>query len=99
MKININAVHFKTDKKLDDFISDKVTKLYQYFDGVIGSDVTLRLDSKDKVKDKIVEIRVLIPGNDLYAKKESKSFEDATTLAVEALRKQLTKYKDKVRGL
>ncbi|MHC1707918.1 MAG: ribosome-associated translation inhibitor RaiA [Bacteroidales bacterium] len=99
MKININAVHFKTDKKLDDYINDKVTKLHQYFEGVIGSDVTLRLDSKDKVKDKIVEIRVIIPGNDLYAKKESKSFEDATTLAVEAVRKQLTKYKDKLKGL
>lgn len=99
MKININAVHFKTDKRLDDFISDKVVKLHQYFEGVIGSDVTLRLDSNDKVKDKIVEIRVIIPGNDLYAKKESKSFEDATTSAVEALRKQLTKYKEKIKGL
>ncbi len=99
MKININAVHFRTDKKLDDYISDKVTKLHQYFEGVIGSEVTLRLDSNDKVKDKIVEIRVMIPGNDLYAKKESKSFEEATTQAVEALKKQLTKYKDKIRGI
>ncbi len=99
MKININAVRFKTDKKLDDFISDKVGKLYQYFDGVIGSEITLRLDSNEKVKDKIVEIRVMIPGNDLYAKKESKSFEEATTQAVEAVKKQLTKYKEKVRGL
>ena len=99
MKININAVHFKTDKGLDDYISDKVSKLHQYFEGVIGSDVTLRLDSNDKVKDKIVEIRIMIPGNDLYAKKESKSFEDATMQAVEAVKKQLTKYKEKVKGL
>ena len=99
MKININAVHFKTDKSLDDYISDKVTKLHQYFEGVIAIDITLKLDSKDKIKDKIVEIRVMIPGNDLYAKKESKSFEDATLLAVEAVKKQLTKYKEKVKGL
>ncbi|HRY33012.1 MAG TPA: ribosome-associated translation inhibitor RaiA [Bacteroidales bacterium] len=99
MKVNINAVRFKTDKKLEDYINDKIGKLNQYFDGVIGSEITLRLDSNEKVKDKIVEIRVMIPGNDLYAKKESKSFEEATTQAVEAVKKQLTKYKEKVRGL
>jgi len=99
MKVNINAVRFKTDKKLEDYINDKIGKLNQYFDGVIGSEITLRLDSNEKVKDKIVEIRVMIPGNDLYAKKESKSFEEATTQAVEAVKKQLTKHKEKVRGL
>ncbi|MCX6271879.1 MAG: HPF/RaiA family ribosome-associated protein, partial [Bacteroidetes bacterium] len=85
MKISINSVHFKSDKKLEDYINDKVSKLNQYYEGTIGSEVTLKLDSNEKVKDKIVEIRVAIPGNDLYTKKESKSFEEATTLAVEAV--------------
>jgi putative sigma-54 modulation protein len=99
MKVNITSVKFKTDKKLDDYISDKVEKLNQFFEGAISSEVVLRLDNNEKVKDKVVEIRVLVKGNDLFAKKESKSFEDATDQAVEALRKQLTKYKEKLKGL
>jgi putative sigma-54 modulation protein len=99
MKVNISSVHFKSDKKLDDFINDKVVKLTHIFEGVIVSDVTLKLDSSDRVKNKVVEIRLAIRGNDLFARKESKSFEEATDLAVDALKKQLTRYKDKVRGL
>jgi putative sigma-54 modulation protein len=99
MKVNINAVHFKTDAKLEEFITDKVGKLYQFFEEVISADVILKLDSNEKVKDKIVEVRLVIRGNDLFAKKESKSFEDAIDQAVEALRKQITKHKEKIRGI
>lgn len=99
MKVNITSVKFKTDKKLDDYISDRVEKLHQFFEGAISSEVTLRLDNSEKVKDKVVEIRVMVKGNDLFAKKESKSFEDATDQAVEALRKQLTKYKEKLKDI
>ena len=43
MKVNINSVHFKTDTKLTDFINDKVGKLSSMYEGVIGSDVTLKM--------------------------------------------------------
>lgn len=99
MQININPVHFKADKKLEDFITDKVSKLNQYFEGVISGEVTLKLDNNDKVKDKVAEVRLLIKGNDLFAKKSSKSFEDAIDQSVEALRKQVNKHKDKLKGL
>jgi putative sigma-54 modulation protein len=97
MKVNINSVHFKADKKLVDFINQKVEKLSTMYDGVIGSDVTLKVENTDTPDNKIAEIRLLIRGNDLYAKKQSKTFEEATDTAVEALRRQLTKYKDKIR--
>ena len=98
MKVNINSVHFKTDKKLDSFITEKVEKLSDLYDGIIGSEVTLRLDNSEDHENKIAEIRLLVPGNDLFAKKQSKSFEEATDIAVDALRKQLTKHKDRQRG-
>lgn len=98
MKVNVNSVHFKADRKLLNFINEKVGKLTQIYDGVIGSDVFLKLDNNDDGENKIAEIRLFIRGNDLYAKKQSKSFEEATDNAVEALRKQLTRYKEKVRG-
>jgi putative sigma-54 modulation protein len=99
MKVTINAVHFKTDKKLEDFIQEKVSKLSSVYDGVISSEVTLKVDKNDKIGNKITEIKVFLPGNDLYAKKQSKTFEEATDTAVNALKKQLTKHKEKVKGI
>jgi putative sigma-54 modulation protein len=98
MKVNINSVHFKTDKKLDSFITEKVEKLSDLYDGIIGSEVTLRVNNSEDHENKIAEIRLLVPGNDLFAKKQSKSFEEATDIAVDALRKQLSKHKEKQRG-
>ncbi|MEI6062928.1 MAG: ribosome-associated translation inhibitor RaiA [Bacteroidota bacterium] len=98
MKVNINSVHFKTDKKLDSFITEKVEKLSDLYDGIIGSEVTLRMNNSEDHDNKIAEIRLLVPGNDLFAKKQSKSFEEATDIAVDALRKQLSKHKEKQRG-
>jgi putative sigma-54 modulation protein len=99
MKVTINSVHFKADKKLETFISSKVEKLHTLFEGSIGSEVTLRLENSESPDNKVSEIRLLIPGNDLYARKQCTTFEEATDQAVEALKKQLIKYKEKIRGI
>lgn len=95
MRVKINAVHFKTDKKLEEFIKEKVEKLTSTYENVIGSDVTLKVANNNDSINKVAEIRLSIPGNDLYAKKQCKTFEEATDSAIDALKKQLTKYKDK----
>lgn len=97
MKVNINAVHFKTDTKLENFIERKIGKLSGMFEGVIGSEVTLKVEQSESKDNKIAEIRLLIKGYDLYAKKQSKTFEEATVTAVDALKKQLEKYKKRVK--
>jgi len=98
MKVNINSVHFKADRKLVAFIQEKVEKLSNVYEGVVGSDVTLKLENTESPENKIAEIRILIRGNDLYAKKQCKTFEEATDTAIDALRKQLSKYKGKIRN-
>jgi putative sigma-54 modulation protein len=98
MKVKIESVHFKTDQKLDDFIQDKVGKLSGFYDGIIGSEVTLKVENNEKMENKIAEVRLLVRGNDLFAKKQCKTFEEAIDSSVEALRKQILKYKEKVRG-
>ena len=97
MKVNINSVHFKTDRKLEIFIQEKVDKLQNYYDGILGSDVHLKLDNNGNPENKIAEIRLNIKGYDLYAKKQCKSFEEATDTAVDALKRQLKKHKEKLR--
>ncbi len=99
MEVTISSIHFKADVKLEDFIREKTAKLGKLFDGVIGCDVVLRLDSASNNENKIAEIRVMIPGNDLFAKKQSKSFEEAVDNAVDALRRQVRRHKEKLRGL
>lgn len=98
MKVTIQTLHFKADRKLEEFIHTKMDKLSSLFDGVIGSDVTLRLENAGDNKNKIAEIKLLVPGQDLFAKKQSRTFEEATDNAVEALRRQLNKHKEKLRS-
>lgn len=98
MNVQINSVRFKADKKLEVFIESKIQKLTQFYDGVLGSEVTLKVDASEKPDNKIAEIRLKIPGNDLFAKKQSGSFEESTDVAVEALRRQLKKHKEKLSG-
>ena len=95
MEIQIHSIHFKADQKLLDFINEKLNKLEQFNQQVVSAEVFLRLD-KDKEKEyKITEIKLLIPGKELFAKRQCKSFEEATDESVEALRKQLIKEKEK----
>lgn len=95
MRVNINSVHFKADRKLVTFINEKIEKLTQFYDGIIGSEVSLKLDNSNGSENKISEIRIVIPGQDLYARKHAKTFEESTDSAIEALRIQLIKYKEK----
>jgi putative sigma-54 modulation protein len=99
MEIIINSVHFTTDKKLVDFVNKKVNKLDTFFDGIINAEVTLKVLKPEAAKNKIAEIKISIPSNGyLFAKKQADTFEEATDLAVDALRKQLGKFKEKLKS-
>jgi putative sigma-54 modulation protein len=97
MRVKVQCIHFDADKKLKDYVESKVSKLGNLYNGVIGSEIFLKLENTAKLENKIAEIKIIIPGNDLFVKKQCKTFEEATDTAVEALRKQLMKYKDKLR--
>jgi putative sigma-54 modulation protein len=98
MNIKIHSLHFNADAKLLNFIESKVTKLDHYYDHILGAEVTLRLDRSDVAENKITEFKLLVPGYDLFSKKQAKTFEEATDTAIEAIRKQLGKTKEKQRG-
>jgi len=98
MQVNINSVRFKADKKLVAFVNEKVEKLSSFYEDVIGSDVTLKLENSESTENKVAEIRLIVRGNDLYAKKQCKSFEEATDEAVDALRRQISKHKSRNRA-
>lgn len=97
MKIRVQSIHFNADTKLLDFIQKKVDKLDQFFDSIMSGEVYLRLENVDNEANKITEIKLAVPGMTLFAKEQCKTFEEATDLAVESLRRQIKKHKDKTR--
>ena len=99
MEVKISSVHFNADKKLVEFVNRKVGKLDTFFDGIISADVTLKVLKPEVSKNKVSELKVSIPLNGyLFAKKQANTFEEATDLVVDAIRKQLGKYKDKLKS-
>ena len=98
MTVKIQSVHFDADKKLLDFVEERVDKLTHFYDGILTSEVILKLDKGDAAENKIAEIKVHIAGNDLFAKKQCKSFEEAVDSSIDALKVQVKKHKEKVQG-
>jgi len=98
MNIKIQSVHFDADSKLIDFTEKKIEKILKFYDRIIGAEVIFRLDKNSKDENKIAEIRLEIPGNDLFAKRQCKTFEAAVDEVIDALKVQITKHKEKERG-
>ena len=98
MNIQIHSVKFDADRKLLNFINQKVKKLSQFSNDIIAIEVYLRLIKDQEKENKLVEIRVEYPRGPLFAKKQSKTFEEATDNVIEALKKQISRQKEKMRG-
>lgn len=95
MKLNIQSIHFDADAKLLDFVQKKLDKLDTFYDKIVEGDVSLKLQNTD-ANNKVVQVKLSIPGNDLIIKEEGTSFEEATDKAYESLKRQLTKHKERL---
>jgi len=93
MEIKVHSIHFDADKELLTFIQERVDKLDNIFDRILGSEVYLKVEKTSQPINKITEIKLNLPGKEIFAKKQGKSFEEATDIAVDALRRQLKRYK------
>ena len=99
MKIQIHAQQFDLDEKLKDHVQKRVLKLEQYFDKIIDCEVFLRLENQGaQIKDKTAHIKVNIPGDTLFAEETSKIFEESIDQAADSLRRQIKRYKEKIRN-
>lgn len=97
MKIVVKSVDFHADTKLVDYIEQKLSRLNRYFEKAIQAEVHLKVqDTGSKIREKQVEIRLHIPGNELMDKKAGKTFESAVVASVETLKRQLMRHKGKV---
>lgn len=95
MKINIQSVNFTADQKLVDFVQRKLDKIENHFDNVIFADIFLKLENTSGRENKISEILLSIPGDEIICKKKAKRFEVGVDECVSSLERQLQKKKGK----
>jgi putative sigma-54 modulation protein len=96
MNIQIQAIHFKADQKLKDYICRKLNKLDVFYDGIIDSQVFLKLENTTVKENKTIEIKVNAKQNSFIQKETAQSFEAAADIAIDHLKTQVKRYKGKV---
>lgn len=95
MDVKIQSVKFDADAKLLSFVEAKMGKLERFADRATGADVIMKLDKDHEKGNKVVTISLRLPGDELVAEDRAKSFEEAIDNAIDALKKQLERAKDK----
>ena len=97
MKVFTQSVNFSADRKLIDFIEKKMAGLERFYDKIVDVEVFLKVQNTSEKENKITEVKINIPGNELMVKKQCKTFEEGVSISVESLKRQLRKSKEKLR--
>ena len=97
MKVEIQSVKFDADKKLVDFIQAKMNKMDRFVENALSSQVTLKIDKDDEQGNKVAVVKLDVAGGDLLAERRCKTFEEAIDQCLDAIKKQIDKYKEKRR--
>ena len=98
MEVRIQAIHFDASEKLQEFIQKKVAKLEKFCDDIKKVEVSLKVVKPETAMNKEAGIKVLALNGEFFAEKVSDTFEESVDVCVDALSKQLTKTKEKLRG-
>jgi len=97
MKVNVNAVNFNVDRKLVDFVQERMDRLDKYYDRIVSSEVFLKVEKTSDKENKVAEVKILVPGDDFIVKKQCKTFEEAVDMSAESLERLLVKRKEKIK--
>ncbi len=95
MNVKIQSVKFDADQKLIEFAEAKMAKLDRFIERATGAEIILKLDKDNEKGNKIATIRIGAPGDDLIAESRCKTFEEAIDTAIDALKKQIERYKER----
>ena len=96
MKLRIQSINFDATTGLESYINKKMLKLEKNFDDIINIEVYLKVVKPETATNKEAEIKVSIPNVDFFASKTCDTFEEAVDLTLDALEKQMRKYKEKI---
>ena len=95
MDIKIQSIHFDATEKLQAFIEKKVAKLEKSFEDIKNVEVQLKVVKPATVQNKETSLTVAVPGTTLCVEKTADTFEEGVDLCVDAMKVQLTRFKEK----
>src|ERR1041384_1004841 len=95
MDVIIQSLGFKHSEHLEEYINKKLKKLTPD-DRIVRANVTLFQGPDRATPNDYCEIRLEVPGNDLFVKESSLEFEQAVDECVNKLQGILRKQKEKI---
>lgn len=95
MKLRIQSINFDATVALESYISKKLSKLEKNFDDISSMDVYLKVIKPESTTNKEAEIKISVPNIEFFASKTCDTFEEAIDLAIDAIDKQIKKFKEK----
>lgn len=96
MNVQIQSVKFDADARLVSFIEQKIAKLDRFVERATSAEVILKLDKDFEKGNKVATITLAVPGDELVAEAQCKTFEEAVDQSIDALKRQIEKRKDKL---
>ena len=97
MDIKIKSIHFDATETLQAFIDKKVAKLEKTFEEIKDVEVQLTVVKPATIQNKQTSLSVAVPGTTLFVEKTADTFEEGVDLCVDAMKVQLTRFKEKIR--
>ena len=97
MEIRIQSIHFDATEKLQAFAEKKIAKLEKSFEDIKKVEVQLKVVKPATAMNKETTLNVAVPGNTFHVEKTCDTFEQGIDECVDAMRVQLTNYKEKIR--
>ncbi|MBR3010801.1 MAG: ribosome-associated translation inhibitor RaiA [Prevotella sp.] len=98
MEIKIQAIKFDATDKLQAFVDKKVSKLEKTFEDIKSAEVQLKVVKPATAMNKETSLSVNVPGTTLFVEKTCDTFEEGIDQCVDAMKVQLTKFKEKLRN-
>jgi len=100
MNIVINGKHVELTEALTSYVTEKFSKLTNYFEHIIEVDVTLSVEqTKNKEDRQVVEVTIWANGAVLRACESSFDMYAAIDMVLDKLERQLIKYKEKLKNI
>ncbi len=96
MNVKIQSVKFDADSKLIEFIETKMAKLERFAENALSAEVILKVDKDHEHGNKLVTIKLDVPGGELVTEQRYRTFEEAIDEGLDALKKQIEKHKAKI---
>ncbi len=93
MQVRFTARHYKSPDRLKEYAEKKVQKLEKYYDGIINCEVILDYEKLLQV----AEINLDVYNQRLVAIEKSEDVYKSIDLAVDKLKRQLKRYKEKLK--